>query len=92
MMKNAAKKFDGMWASSLTDSTAEGKPNIEAVDVTPRTNTLHDIMKVTSKPIIYDADTGGRIEHFEFNVRTLERLGVSAAVSGSEVEMKGGGY
>lgn len=82
------KEFDGMWASSLTDSTAKGKPNIEAVDVTSRTNTLHDIMEVTSKPIIYDADTGGRIEHFEFNVRTLERLGVSAAVIGSEVELK----
>src|SRR5690606_20166667 len=70
-------QFDGMWLSSLTDSTAKGKPDIEAVDVTSRMQTITDIVEVTSKPIVYDADTGGRKEHFAFTVRTLERLGVS---------------
>lgn len=82
------KEFDGMWASSLTESTVKGKPDIEAVDVTSRTNTLHDIMEVTTKPMIYDADTGGKQEHFEFTVRTLERLGVSAAVIEDKVGLK----
>jgi phosphoenolpyruvate phosphomutase len=82
------REFDGMWASSLTESTAKGKPDIEAVDVTSRTNTLHDILEVTSKPIVYDADTGGKTEHFEFTVRTLERLGVSAAVIEDKIGLK----
>lgn len=82
------KEFDGMWASSLTESTAKGKPDIEAVDVTSRTNTLHDILEVTTKPIVYDADTGGKLEHFQFTVRTLERLGVSAAVIEDKVGLK----
>lgn len=82
------REFDGMWASSLTESTVKGKPDIEAVDVTARTNTLHDVLEVTTKPIVYDADTGGRIEHFEFTVRTLERLGVSAAVIEDKVGLK----
>jgi len=60
------QEFDGMWASSLTESTAKGKPDIEAVDVTSRVNTLNDILEVTTKPIVYDADTGGKIEHFQF--------------------------
>ena len=86
--ENGRKEFDGMWASSLTESTVKGKPDIEAVDVTSRTNTLHDIMEVTTKPMIYDADTGGKLEHFEFTVRTLERLGVSAAVIEDKVGLK----
>ena len=77
-----------MWASSLTESTMKGKPDIEAVDFTSRTTNLHDIMEVTTKPIIYDADTGGKTEHFEFTVRTLERLGVSAAVIEDKVGLK----
>jgi len=81
-------EFDGMWASSLTESTAKGKPDIEAVDVTARTQTLHDILEVTSKPIVYDADTGGKPEHFQFTVRTLERLGVSAAVIEDKIGLK----
>ena len=72
--------FDGMWGSSLTDSSAKGKPDIEAVDVSSRINTLNEVMEVTSKPIIYDADTGGKLEHFIFTVRTLERIGVSAVI------------
>jgi phosphoenolpyruvate phosphomutase / 2-hydroxyethylphosphonate cytidylyltransferase len=82
------KEFDGIWASSLTESTIKGKPDIEAVDVTSRTNTLHDLLEVTTKPIIYDADTGGKIEHFEFTIRTLERLGVSAAVIEDKIGLK----
>ena len=80
--------FDGMWLSSLTDSTAKGKPDIEAVDVTSRMQTLNDIVEVTTKPIIYDADTGGRPEHFAFTVRTLERFGVSAAIIEDKVGAK----
>lgn len=82
------REFDGMWASSLTESTSKGKPDIEAVDVTARLNTLNDIVEVTTKPIIYDADTGGRLEHFQFTVRTLERLGVSAVVIEDKVGLK----
>ncbi len=81
-------QFDGMWLSSLTDSTAKGKPDIEAVDVTSRMHTLTDIVEVTSKPIVYDADTGGRKEHFAFTVRTLERLGVSAAIIEDKIGLK----
>lgn len=82
------REFDGIWASSLTESTAKGKPDIEAVDVTARTQTMHDLLEVTSKPIVYDADTGGKPEHFQFTVRTLERLGVSAAVIEDKIGLK----
>lgn len=82
------QEFDGMWGSSLTDSTAKGKPDIEAVDVSSRMNTLNEVLEVTTKPIIYDADTGGQIEHFKFTVRTLERLGVSAAIIEDKTGLK----
>ena len=81
-------QFDGMWASSLTDSTAKGKPDIEAVDVSSRMSTLNETLEVTTKPIIYDADTGGKEEHFKFTVRTLERLGVSAAIIEDKTGLK----
>jgi len=81
-------EFDGVWASSLTESTVKGKPDIEAVDVTARMQTLNDILEVTTKPIIYDAGTGGQIEHFKFTVRTLERLGVSAVIIQDNTEHK----
>lgn len=84
----AFSEFDGMWASSLTDSTAKGKPDIEAVDVSSRINTLDGILEVTTKPIIYDGDTGGLKEHFQFTVRTLERLGVSAVIIEDKVGLK----
>lgn len=74
------REFDGMWSSSLTDSTSKGKPDIEAVDITTRLHSLNDSLECTTKPIIYDGDTGGKIEHFQFTVRTLERLGVSAII------------
>lgn len=73
-------EFDGMWGSSLTDSTAKGKPDIEAVDTTSRLITLNEVLEVTTKPIIYDGDTGGKPEHLAFTVKNLERLGVSAIV------------
>lgn len=82
------KEFDGMWLSSLTDSTAKGKPDIEAVDLTARMQTLNDIVEVTTKPIVYDGDTGGKTEHFVFTVKTLERLGVSAVIIEDKVGLK----
>lgn len=74
------QEFDGIWLSSLTDSTGKGKPDIEAVDLTSRMQTLTDIVEVTTKPILYDADSGGHPEYFALTVRTLERFGVSGAV------------
>ena len=74
------REFDGMWLSSLTDSTNKGRPDIECVDLTSRMNTLNDILEVTTKPVVYDGDTGGLPDHFVFMVRTLERLGISAIV------------
>ena len=82
------RQFDGMWGSSLTDSTAKGKPDIEAVDVSARMTTLNEVLEVTTKPIIFDADTGGQLEHFKFTVRTLERLGISAAVIEDKTGLK----
>lgn len=82
------REFDGMWGSSLTDSTAKGKPDIEAVDVSARMTTLNEVLEVTTKPIIYDADTGGQTEHFKFTVKTLERLGVSAAIIEDKTGLK----
>lgn len=82
------KEFDGMWLSSLTDSTAKGKPDIEAVDLTSRLNTLTDILEVTTKPIVFDGDTGGKPEHFVFTVKTLERHGVSAVIIEDKVGLK----
>ena len=85
---NEVREFDGMWASSLTDSTSKGKPDIEAVDLTTRLHDLSDSLEVTTKPVIYDGDTGGKTEHFIFTVRTLERLGVSAVIIEDKVGLK----
>jgi len=82
------RQFDGIWMSSLCDSTAKGKPDIELVDLTSRMNSLNDIMEVTSKPIIFDADTGGLVEHFRYNIQTLERMGVSAVIIEDKVGLK----
>ena len=87
-MDGISREFDGMWGSSLTDSTAKGKPDIEAVDVSSRMSTLSEVLEVTTKPIIYDADTGGQTEHFKFTVRTLERLGVSAVIIEDKTGLK----
>lgn len=82
------KEFDAMWISSLCDSTFKGKPDIELVDLTSRINTIDEIMEVTSKPIILDGDTGGKVEHFVYNVKTLERLGVSAIIIEDKTGLK----
>jgi len=81
-------EFDGMWSSSLTDSTLKGKPDIETVDLTKRLQGLNDILECTNKPIIYDGDTGGKIEHFTFTVRTLERHGISAVIIEDKIGLK----
>jgi len=82
------KEFDGMWSSSLTDSTLKGKPDIEAVDLTTRLQSLNDSLECTTKPIIFDGDTGGKLEHFVFTVRTLERLGISAVIIEDKIGLK----
>ncbi len=81
-------QFDGMWVSSLCDSTERGKPDIELVDMSARLRTVDDIMEVTTKPIILDGDTGGLTEHFVYNVRTLERMGVSAVIIEDKTGLK----
>lgn len=82
------REFDGIWVSSLCDSTAKGKPDIEVVDLTSRLNTINDILEVTTKPIIVDGDTGGQIEHFVYTIKTLERLGVSAIIIEDKTGLK----
>ncbi|MDD4244417.1 MAG: phosphoenolpyruvate mutase [Bacilli bacterium] len=82
------EEFDGMWSSSLTDSTSKGKPDIEAVDLTTRLHAINDMLECTTKPMIYDGDTGGKPEHFVFTVRTLERLGVSAVIIEDKIGLK----
>ncbi|TMP43495.1 phosphoenolpyruvate mutase [Pseudoalteromonas citrea] len=81
-------EFDGVWSSSLTDSASKGKPDIETVDLTSRITTINEIFEVTTKPLIYDADTGGIAEHFAFTVRTLERTGVSAVIIEDKIGLK----
>jgi phosphoenolpyruvate phosphomutase / 2-hydroxyethylphosphonate cytidylyltransferase len=82
------QEFDAVWVSSLTDSTAKGRPDIEYVDLTSRLRTIEEILEVTTKPMILDGDTGGIPEHFVFQVRTLERLGVSAVVIEDKIGAK----
>lgn len=82
------EEFDGMWSSSLTDSTSKGKPDIEAVDLTTRLHSINDILECTTKPMIYDGDSGGKPEHFIYTVRTLERLGISAIIIEDKIGLK----
>lgn len=82
------EQFDAMWISSLCDSTEKGKPDIELVDITSRLRTINDVMEVTTKPIIFDGDTGGLIEHFVYTVRSLERMGVSAVIIEDKIGLK----
>lgn len=84
----SAREFDAMWVSSLCDSSFKGKPDIELVDFTSRINTINEIMEVTTKPIILDGDTGGKTEHFVYNVKTLERMGVSAIIIEDKTGLK----
>lgn len=82
------REFDGMWGSSLTDSVSRGKPDIEAVDISTRIQTMTEITEVTTKPIIFDGDTGGKNEHFAFTVRSLERIGVSMVIIEDKIGLK----
>jgi phosphoenolpyruvate phosphomutase len=82
------RQFDGFWSSSLTDSTARGKPDIEALEINSRLSNINDIFDVTTKPLIMDADTGGKPEHFELNVRSMERLGISATIIEDKTGLK----
>ncbi len=84
----AIDQFDAMWVSSLCDSTEKGKPDIELVDMTSRFRTIEDVMEVTTKPIIFDGDTGGLTEHFVYTVRSLERMGVSAVIIEDKTGLK----
>lgn len=86
--EGASREFDAMWSSSLTDSTSKGKPDIEAVDLTSRLQNINDIFEVTTKPLIYDADTGGKPEHFALAVKSLERVGVSAVIIEDKAGLK----
>jgi phosphoenolpyruvate phosphomutase len=88
MFNNKVQEFDAIWLSSLTDSTAKGKPDIGCVDLTSRMTTVSDILETTTKPIIYDGDSGGITEHFVFMVRALEREGVSAVIIEDKVGLK----
>lgn len=81
-------QFDAMWISSLCDSTSKGKPDIELVDMTSRFRTIDDVMEVTTKPIVFDGDTGGQLEHFVYTVRSLERMGVSAIIIEDKTGLK----
>jgi len=85
---NEMNEYDAIWLSSLTDSTSKGKPDIECVDFTSRLSTLNDILEVTTKPIIFDGDSGGLPEQFSYTVRTLERLGVSAVIIEDKTGLK----
>ncbi|NLN45370.1 MAG: phosphoenolpyruvate mutase [Clostridiaceae bacterium] len=88
MVGEEVEQYDAIWISSLCDSTIKGKPDIELVDMTSRIKTIEEILEVTTKPIILDGDTGGQIEHFQYNVRTLERIGVSAVIIEDKTGLK----
>mgnify|MGYP006081004969 CR=1 FL=1 len=87
-IKSEFKEFDGFWSSSLTDSTNVGKPDIEALDVSERLSNINNIFDVTSKPLIMDIDTGGKVEHLKLNIRSMERLGISAVIMEDKTGLK----
>ena len=86
--KNEFKEFDGIWSSSLTDSASNGKPDNQSVELTTRINNLNNIIEVTTKPILFDADNGGRPEHLPYTIRNLERLGVSKIAIEDKIGLK----
>ncbi len=86
--KKRIEEFDGMWSSSLTDSSLKGKPDNQSLDFSSRFNDIGNLMDVTTKPLIFDADNGGRLEHIPFTIRTLERLGVSAIIIEDKIGLK----
>jgi phosphoenolpyruvate phosphomutase len=87
-IKNIVKNFDGFWSSSLTDATSMGKPDIEALDISERLNNINNIFDVTTKPLIMDIDTGGKIEHLKLNIRSIERLGISSVIMEDKTGLK----
>ncbi len=87
-VENEKREFDAIWLSSLTDSTAKGRPDNGSVDFTSRVLTLNNILEITTKPIIFDGDSGGLTEHFVFMVKTLERMGISAVIIEDKVGLK----
>ena len=86
--KNKLEQFDAMWSSSLTDSSVKGKPDNQVLDFSSRFSGLGDLLDVTSKPLIFDADNGGQLEHLSFLVRSLERSGASAIIMEDKVGLK----
>jgi phosphoenolpyruvate phosphomutase len=86
--KNETREFDAIWISSLTQATARGKADNGYLDTTSRLETISDILDITTKPIIYDGDNGGHLEHFSSTVRTLERLGISAVIIEDKTGLK----
>ena len=86
--KEKIEQFEAMWSSSLTDSSLKGKPDNQSLDFSSRFNSLGDLLDVTTKPLIFDADNGGRLEHLPFTIRSLERLGVSAIIIEDKVGLK----
>ncbi len=86
--KNKIIEFDGMWSSSLTDSATKGKPDNSSVDFSSRISSLNDMMNATTKPLVFDADNGGQLEHLPFLVRSLERSGASAIIIEDKVGLK----
>ena len=82
------KYFDGFWSSSLTDASLMGKPDIEVVDISKRLENINNIFEVTSKPLIMDIDTGGKTEHLNLNIKTIERLGISAVIMEDKTGLK----
>ena len=86
--KNKKIEFDGMWSSSLTDSATKGKPDNSSVDFSSRISSLNDMMDVTAKPLVFDADNGGQLEHLPFLIRSLERCGTSAIIMEDKVGLK----
>ena len=86
--KNVNLEFDGMWSSSLTDSATKGKPDNSSLDFSARISSLNDMMDSTTKPLVFDADNGGQIEHMPFLIRSLERSGASAIIIEDKIGLK----
>jgi|TARA_B110000027_G_scaffold134114_1_gene164980 phosphoenolpyruvate phosphomutase / 2-hydroxyethylphosphonate cytidylyltransferase len=86
--RNKNKEFDGMWSSSLTDSATKGKPDNSSVDFSTRLSSLNNMMEVTSKLLVFDADNGGQLEHLPYLIRSLERCGASAVIMEDKVGLK----
>jgi 2-methylisocitrate lyase-like PEP mutase family enzyme len=86
--KNQIIEFDGMWSSSLTDSATKGLPDNSSLSFSSRISSLQNMLDVTTKPIVFDADNGGQLEHLSFLVRSLERSGVSAIIMEDKIGLK----